>query len=367
MGTRLAGLLVKEMIQLLRDRVMLVLILWLYTIEVVICAYALSFEVNDMPLAVVDLDQTSASRALVESFLVTDAFAPAGYPASAPAATDWLQTGRARVALVIPERFQHDLARGDAPTVQVLLDGTNSNMAAQARGYALEIVNRFRAAPTIAAVSGGGVQPVVRVWYNPDQTYTSFVVLSMIALAAMMVGVIHPAASIVREKETGTIEQLQVTPIGTAELFVAKTFPTLVIGLLSIFPSLLIVWWFGVPMRGSFLLFLALTAVFLVSAISLGVLIASVSRTLQQALLLSFFSLFPLMFLSGTLAPVESMPALLQTLSLGSPLRHYMDVILGVFLKGIGLSELWLQALALLAIGAPLFATAMLIFRRGKP
>ncbi len=189
----------------------------------------------------------------------------------------------------------------------------------------------------------------------------------MIALAAMMVGVIHPAASIVREKEAGTIEQLQVTPIGTAELFVAKTFPTLVIGLLSIFPSLLIVWWFGVPMRGSFLLFLALTAVFLVSAISLGVLIASVSRTLQQALLLSFFSLFPLMFLSGTLAPVESMPGLLQTLSLGSPLRHYMDVILGVFLKGIGLSELWPQALALLVIGAPLFATAMLIFRRGKP
>lgn len=364
MRTRLTGLLLKEVIQLLRDRLILILILWLYTVEVVICAYALSFEAEDMPLAVVDLDRTPASRALVESFLVTDAFQPAGYPTTAPAATDWLQTGQARVALVIPEGFQRDLARSEVPSVQVLLDGTNSNMAAQARGYALEIVSRFRPTPITAAGSGRGVQPVVRVWYNADQTSTSFSVLSMIALAAMMVGVIHPAASIVREKESGTIEQLQVTPIGTAELFVAKTFPTLVMGLLSIFPSLLIVWWFDVPLRGSLLLFLGLTAIFLLSAIALGVLIAAISRTLQQALLLSFFGLFPLLFLSGTLAPVESMPEVLQTLSLGSPLRHYMDVILGVFLKGAGLPELWPQTLALLAIGAPLFVIAGWIFSR---
>jgi ABC-2 type transport system permease protein len=124
--------------------------------------------------------------------------------------------------------------------------------AAQARGYALRIANRFAAARTAARLNGRpAVEPVVRVWYNPDQTYTSFNVLSMVALAALMVGVIHPAASIVREIEAGTIEQLRVTPIRTAELFAAKTLPTLVIGLLSVFPSLLIVWWFGVPLRGN--------------------------------------------------------------------------------------------------------------------
>ncbi|GMQ90143.1 MAG: hypothetical protein BMS9Abin10_0495 [Gammaproteobacteria bacterium] len=133
---------------------------------------------------------------------------------------------------------------------------------------------------------------------------------------------------------------------------------------MSVFPSLLIVWWFGVPLRGSLLLFLLLTALFLLSAIGLGVLVATVSNTLQQALLLSFFGLFPLMFLSGTLVPVESMPEALQVLSLVSPLRYYMDVILGVFLKGAGLAELWPQALALIVIGVVLFGVAAVAFRR---
>lgn len=364
MAARLTGLIVKELIQFLRDRVMLILILWLYTVEVVICTLALSFEVKDMPLAVVDLDRSPASRTLAQSFLVSEAFELAGYPANGSVAADWLQRGRARVALVVPVGFQRDLTRDRAPSVQILLDGTNSNMAAQARGYALDIVSRYSMNPGLPANQAqSGALPIVRVWYNPDQTYTSFIVLSMVALAALMVGVIHPAASIVREKEAGTIEQLRVTPVGTAELFLAKTLPTLAIGLLSVFPSLLIVWWFGVPLRGSLPLFLGLTTLFLLSAIALGVLIASVTRTLQQALLLSFFGLFPIMFLSGTLAPVESMPKALQIFSLISPLRHYMDVILGIFLKGAGMAELWPQTLALIAIGAPLFAVATIIFR----
>ncbi|HXV25988.1 MAG TPA: ABC transporter permease [Alphaproteobacteria bacterium] len=364
MRTQLAGLVIKETIQFLRDRIMLILVLWLYTIEVVICTLALSIEVKEMALATVDLDRTPESRALVESFLVTDAFASAGYAASTAEATEWLQSGRARAALVVPQGFQRDLVRADSPSVQILLDGTNSNVAAQARGYALQIVSAFRAPIVTAGDTARGAQPVVRVWYNPDQTYTSFMVLSMVALAALMVGVICPAASIVREKESGTIEQLRVTPIGTGELFIAKTLPTLVMGLLSVFPSLLITWWFGVPLRGSLILFLGLTAVFLVSAIAIGVLIATVSRTLQQALLLSFFGLFPMMFLSGTVSPVESMPEVLQTLSLASPLRHYLDITLGIFLKGAGLRELWPQALILVAIGILLFGLATRIFSR---
>lgn len=359
------GLLVKEMLQFLRDRVMLILILWLYTVEVVICTLALSFEVKDMPLAVVDLDKSPASRTLIQEFLTSEAFAAAGSTKSATEAAKWLRTGRARVAVIIPERFQRELLRGDSPKVQILVDGTNSNVAAQARSYGLEIVNRFLAARSpIERQPLRGAIPVIRVWYNPDQTYTSFMVLSMVALAALMVGVIHPAASIVREKESGTIEQLRITPIGTFELFIAKIFPTFAMGLVSVFPSLLIVWWFGVPLRGSLGLFLALTGLFLLSAIALGVLVATVCRTLQQALLLSFFGLFPLMFLSGTLAPVESMPRFLQDISLISPLRHYMDVILGIFLKGSGFAELWPQALALAAIGGPLFGLATWVYRR---
>ena len=362
---RLLGLLYKETIQFSRDRVILILVLWLYTVEVVLCAYALTFDVKNLPLGVLDLDRSAASRQLVDGFSATDAFRLVGRPATARAAAGWLETGRAMLVVVVPEGFERGLHRGDPPRLQLLLDGSNSATAAIARSYALRAIERFLA-PWAAArgAPAGGAVPVVRVWYNPNQTFAYFMVLSMIALAALMVAMIHPAASIVREKEAGTIEQLLVTPIRTGELFLAKTVPTLVLGLLAVFPSLLIVWWFGVPLRGSLLLFLALTALFLLSAIALGVLVAALARTLQQALLLAFFALVPLMFLSGTLVPVESMPGFLQYLSLASPLRYYMDIILGVFLKGAGMAELWPQALALVVIGAVLYAGAAAAFRR---
>jgi len=362
---RLPSLLLKEIIQFSRDRVILILILWLYTVEVVICTYALTFDVKNLPYVAVDLDRSVASRQLLERFNVTESFDLVAQAHSEKAAGDWLQSGKASLVLVIPEDFQQKLARGESTVVQLLLDGSNSNTALIARGYARQILLEYQQdASPIGYTFVPAVQAAVRVWYNPDQKFTSFMALSMIALAALMVGMIHPAASIVREKEVGTIEQLIVTPIHTVELFIAKTVPTLTMGLLSIFPSLLIVWWFGVPLRGSLLLFLALTSLFLLSAIGLGVLVASISRTLQQALLLSFFGLFPIMFLSGTLVPVESMPDFLQWLSWLSPLRYYMDVILAVFLKGAGIQELWPQSLALLGIGIVLYSIALGVFRR---
>jgi ABC-2 type transport system permease protein len=367
MAVRLAGLLAKELIQFFRDRIMLVLILWLYTVEVVICAVALSFAVHDLPLALVDLDHSPASRALATAFAAGDAFRVTARPASETGATAALQAGTARTALIIPEHFTRRLARGEPAEVQLLVDGSNSTVAAQARAYALEIV-QDHARDQAYRLGGPAARPplgvALRSWYNPAADLERFTVLSMIALAALMVGVIHPAASIVREREIGTLEQLRVTPIGTAELFIAKTLPTLLMGLLAVFPSLLIARLFDVPLAGSLGLFLAYTAAFLGSAIGLGVLVAAIARTLQQALLLAFFGLFPLMFLSGTLAPVESMPEFLQRASVLSPLRHYMDVILGIFLKGAGLAELWPQGLALLAIGTALYAAAWAVFRR---
>lgn len=365
-ATRLAGLLRKEIVQFFRDPWVLGLILWLYTVEVVLCTYALSLEVEHMPATIVDQDRSVASRHVAQLFDLSDAFDLIEEAASPDQAAQWLESGRVGLVLVIPSGFEQAYQTGIYPTVQLLIDGTNSNTAANVRYYALELLHRFEAErPSIthATVTVSSI-PVRRIWYNPDQTTTAFMALSMIALAGMMVGVIHPAASIVREKEQGTIEQLLVTPIRTGELFFAKTVPTLIMGLLSLFPSLLIVAWFNVPLRGSFLLFLGLTAIFLLSAIGLGVLIAAVSRTLQQALLLAFFGLFPIMFLSGTLTPVDSMPDALQTLSLGSPLRYYMDIILGVFLKGAGWRELWQESLALVAIGTALFGLSLAAFRR---
>ncbi|MCG4451860.1 ABC transporter permease [Pseudomonas sp. MMS21-TM103] len=362
---RLGSLLIKELIQFFRDRVMLLLILWLYTVEVVICAYALGLDLRHLPLAVLDHDRSAYSRQLVDALTSGESFAFTGYPRDMRQAEGWLQEGRTRAVLVIPGDFAEALVRNETSTLQLLLDGSDANTAATARNYILRGLSLLQA--DAGPNPSPAIRPVIRIWYNPDLTYTRFMVLSMIALAALMVGVIHPAATIVREKELGTLEQLQVTPIRIGELFVAKTVPTLVIGTLSVFPSLLIVRWFDVPLRGSLTLFVLLTALFLLSAIAIGVLVAAVCRTLQQALLLAFFGLFPMMFLSGTLAPIASMPATLQYLSLLSPLRYYMDVILGIFLKGNGLADLWPQALALAGIGLLLFALAATVFRRQQP
>lgn len=365
MAPRLTSLLLKEFIQFSRNKVVLFLILWLYTVEVVVCTVALSFDVKHLPLAILDFDRTPESRTLERGFLAGEEFKLVGHPASEAEMSNMLQSGQAMLAITIPAGFARDLGRGAAPSIQILLDGTNSSTAAIARGYALKVVDLFhQSIAGMPATATASVQPVLRVWYNPDLTFTRFMVLSMIGLAAFMAGVICPAASIVREREVGTIEQLMVTPIGTGELFLAKTLPTLLMGLLAIFPSLLIAWWFEVPLRGSLVVFLALTALFLASAIGIGVLVASVARTLQQALLLAFFGLFPVMFLSGTVVPIKSMPDFLQSLSLLSPLRYYTDIILSIFLKGAGLAELWPQAVALAAIGTLLFGCSALIFRR---
>ena len=365
MAPRLKSLIVKEFIQFSRNRVISILILYLYTIEVVICVLAFSFDVRNLPLAILDFDRTPASRSLERSFLAGDSFKLVGRPASEAQVQNMLQAGNASVALIIPPGFARAIARGSAPSIQILLDGTNSTTAAVARGYALKVVGLFELSLTPeGAIAAPVVRPVLRVWYNADLTFVRFNVLSMIALAALLSGVIQPAASIVLERELGTIEQLMVTPIATGELFLAKTLPTLLIGLLALFPSLLIAWWFAVPLRGSLVLFLALSALYLLSAIGIGVLVAAVTRTLQQALLLAFFGLFPIMFLSGTLVPIKSMPDFLQTLSLVSPVRYYTDIILGIFLKGAGFMELWPQVLALLAIGTALFGCALLVFRR---
>lgn len=359
MGTRLRSLLLKEMTQFFRDRVLLGLILFLYLGDTIMCTVALSYDVKHVPLALIDEDRTIESRDLAARFFSTESFRSVGTPENEAQASAWLQSGKTMAAVVIPKGFGRNLRSHPPAKVQILLDGSNSNTALITRGYVLRIVGMFDQAwtPPQAVVHAMAV-PTIRVWFNPSLTFTAFMVLTMIGTAAILVGVIQPAAFIVREKEIGTIEQLMITPIKMGEMFAAKTLPALLMGLLAMFPALLVVHFFGVSLRGSLIMFLALSALFLVSAIAMGVLIASVTRTLQQALLLSFFGLFPIIFLSGTLVPIESMPKALQILSLASPLRHYTDVVLGIFLKGVGIEVLWPQSLALLGIGATLYLIA---------
>jgi ABC-2 type transport system permease protein len=354
----------KELTQFLRDRLMLLIILFLYTVEALMCVYALSFDVRDLPTAVRDLDRSVASRQLVDHFERSGYFRIDHGVGRDEDLARLLDRGEVLAAIVVPPGFAERLVRGVPAPVQLILDGSNANTASVAKGYAERIVQDYafeqRNAHDIPMV----IEHHPRVWYNAELTYSHFVMLSMIAIAGMMVGVFTAAAGIVREKESGTIEQLLVTPVRPAELMAAKMAPPLLVGLLALFPSLFVAAMVGVPLRGSVTLFVMFSAVFLLSGMGIGILIATVTGTLQQALLVSFFVLFPVSFLSGTVVPLESMPTWLQYLMELSPLRHYMESILGLFLKGVGLEVLWPRLLAMVLIGTVLLSLAIRRWRR---
>lgn len=353
---RLASLVRKELRQLRRDPVLLVLIAWLFTVEVVLCSYALTFDLHDAPVAVENLDRSPASRALVDRIERSEEFRVAALATTGRADLGYLlDRGDALAVLRIPEGFSRSLRGQGVTRPQLLVDGADAASGATVRGYLLALVTRQMTESAVRGRSAPPRSPVLsrtRVWFNSGLRTVYFMVLSMIALAAMMVGVIHPAASLVREKEAGTLEQLLVSPAQPGELLLAKLVVTLLASLAGLVVSLGVILWFGVPIRGSLALFFAVSIVFLVSAIGLGILVATFAQNLQQALLLAFFGLIPVMFLSGTMVPIEAMPRPVQLASLASPLRYYMECLLGIFLKGSGWRLLWPQVTAMGGIGA---------------
>jgi ABC-2 type transport system permease protein len=365
MPGRLFGLLGKEFAQMLRDPVMLFLIFWLTTVEIAMCTMAVGMDVKNLKLGLIDHDRSAASRALSEELTSADTFVLAGVFTSEAQAEAGLKAGKLAAVVEIAPGFGARVASGRQTSIGVVVDGSNADVASRARAYIIEMTARFAQERTMGAMPmRAGIQPAVRVWYNPNLTNTRFEALAMLAQAGFMLAVILPAAGMVREKQNGTLEQIRVTPIRAHELFLGKVLPPVTVTLGSLLPSLLVLRVLHVPMNGSVTTFMALEALFLLSAVSIGMFVASITDTLQQALLTSFFSLFPLLFLSGSVSPIESMPVWLQVASEASPLRHGIAITTGLFLKGAGMGELWPHAIALAAIGGPLFLSAWFIFRR---
>lgn len=369
---RLNALIQKEFIQFFRYRPLVILVIWTIAVEIALCAYAITYDVKALALAVQDLDGSFESRDLINRFAQTEYF-DATYAAHGASDLErLLESGRADLALVIPPDFSRRLGQQLPSPVQLLLDGSNSNTALIALGYAEQIirgysreveVNRLR-----RAVGHMGelpsVRSEVRTWYNPDLESVYFIVVSMLVLGVMMIATIHPAAAVAWEKEAGTIEQLMVMPFRPWELLVAKVAPTFVVSLVSLALALWVPWWFEVPIRGSLSLFFALSVLFLFSSLGWGLFLGTLSKNLQQALLLAFFTIFPVMVISGTLVPVESMPGPIQFLSYLSPLTYYMEIGLGIFLKGVGMEVLWPQALAMVVLGLVIFTLSLSRLRR---
>lgn len=362
-GLRRVGVTVrKELLQLRRDPRLFRLLLVAPVLQLVVFGYAVSTDVRHTGTFVVDRDATAASRELIAAFTASGYFDLAGAslrPADAVAALD---RGEATVALVIPERYAADLAAGRA-RVQVLFDGTNSNVASVALGYAERIVQSHA-----LAAAGSPAPPVElrdRAWFNPSLESRNYNVPAVVGAIILLVCQVLTSLAVVREREIGTLEQLMVSPIRPAELIAGKTIPFALIGLVDLVViTLVAVFWFDVPFAGSPLLLLLASALFLLPALGIGLLISTVSKTQQEAFLASFLVFMPSMLLSGFLFPIGSMPEPFQWLTLVNPLRHFLEIVRGIFLKGVGLEALWPQHLALAGLGLVLLGLAAARFRK---
>ncbi len=370
---RLKRMMIKEFLQVLRDPRMLGVIFGVPLIQTLVFGYVVSTDVTDVPTAVVDRDRSPASRELVAAFTSSGHFRVVSAEGGMERAQAMLDDGSAGAVLRIDEGFAGDLEGGRTARVQLIVDGTDSNTARVVLVYANRIAERFseavraarlpRAAGRVAA--GGGVELVHRAWFNENLESRNFFVPGIIAMLVMLVTVILTSMAVVREKEVGTIEQLLVSPITPAEFILGKTLPFAIIGYVDVLlVSFLGVFWFDVPIRGSVLLLLLSTTFYLMTTLGIGLLISTACRTQQQALMTVFLVFFPFVLLSGFMFPVENMPRSVQYLTWVNPLRYFLVILRGIFLKGAGVEILWPQMAALLGMGASLLAAATLRFRK---
>lgn len=373
MNRRLAGLMRKEFIQFFRDKALVILILYTF-VEIAICGWALTLEVRNMPTAVYDADRSAESRALIESFTRLDSFTLVERVED-PAEIDRLMDkGKVQFGLIIPPNFSRNLKAGTPTDVQLLLDGSNSSIAGQAMADASALLMDYNGQVALARVERSGqaghgflpqVKNLVRILYMPQLKYVHFIMLTMLAITVLLLGVLVPAAGIVREKAAGTFEQLMITPITGAELIAAKIIPMILVKLAGLTIGVAMsMWIFDVPLRGSLLLFYGISVLMFLSSSGIGVLMGTYAQNMQQTLLMAFFLLFPLAFLSGTMVPISNMPDFLRWLTFLSPLRYYVEATLGIFLKGVGLEVLWPQTLALAIFGLVLLGISTLRFRK---
>jgi ABC-2 type transport system permease protein len=368
--SRVVTLVKKEFIQIRRDRRMLPILLVLPVMQLIILGYAVSSDIKHVSTVVCDLDRTPESRAFTDRFAATEYFDIRYRVDDERRIKDLMDAGRVRVGIVIPPRFAARLARQETATVQLLLDGSDSNTATVAQGYVTQIVNAASARIILERLGPkstlpAAVNPTIRVWFNPDLKSVNFMVPGVIALILTIVTMTMTATAIVKEKERGTIEQLIVTPIRPHQLMLGKAIPFVIIAYVDILIVVVAgVLWFRVPIAGSFLLLLALSGLFIMTTLGLGLLISTVSQTQQQAMMLSFFINPPFMLLSGFIFPIASMPEPMQYITYIIPLRYFLIIIRGIFLKGIGLEILWPQALALLAFGVTVLTLSAMRFRK---
>ena len=362
---RLLFMVWKELLELRQDRRMLPIVFVAPVVQLLILGYAVTMDVRDVPMVVLDEDRTSSSRKLIDQFSASPYFTVQSILSSGREIAPYFEQGRAWLVLSIPAGYGQRIGSGRPATVQFLADGTDATSTNIGVGYATNLLASY-AQELVAERLPPGTRPPgglvadVRVWFNPQLETRFFMIPGVLALLLIVMTVVLASMGIVREKELGTLEQLHVTPLKRWQLIVGKLLPYALIGIIDIFLVVgVAVGWFQVPLLGSFWLLFGLTLVFLLTTLGLGLFVSTISQNQQQAMMTSvFFFVVPMMYLSGFVFPIESMPAWIQPITYVIPLRYYLVIVRGIFLKGVGLETLWPQALALLAWGVPILGLA---------
>ena len=356
----------KELRQLFRDAKTKRVIFVSPVIQLILFGYAVNTDVRNVATALVDHDRTPESRVLVDAFTASGYFRIAtrsDRPADLGLALDH---GRAVVGLEIPAGYSRDLAAGRSPSVQLLVDGTNSNTATVAQGYATRIVQQL-GAELVAASTGvapAGIDLRARAWFNPSLESRVYNVPAVIGVIVLLMCLLLTSMAVVREREVGTLEQLLVSPLSAGELMLGKTIPVAGIALVQMaIVTTVALLWFDVPLRGPVPTLLLAAALFILAGLSFGLFISTISATQQEAFLAMFLFLLPAIILSGFLYPIDTMPEIFQTLTLANPLRHFLEIVRGIFLRGAGIAELWVQFAVLSGMAAAGLTVATRRFR----
>jgi ABC-2 type transport system permease protein len=370
---RIRHMLVKEFIQVFRDPKMRGVIFMMPIIQTLVFGYAVTTDVRHVRTAVYDLDHSVASRELTSRFVRSGYFDLVADVSREGDVRALMDRGTVRAVLQINRGFGGDLAAGRTATVQVIVDGTDSNTAAVVLDYAARITQAYSTdilVRRIAELPGpiarpGAVELESRAWFNENLESRNFYVPGVIAIIVLLITLMLTSMAVVREKEIGTMEQIIVTPIRPVEFILGKTVPFALIGFADVLIITTIgVGWFEIPIRGSLLVLFGATALYLLTTLGIGLLISTVSQTQQQAMMSSFFFYFPAVLLSGFMFPIANMPTVVQWLTYLNPLRYFLVIVRGVFLKGVGPDILWPQMASLAVMGVVTLGLASRRFRK---
>ena len=370
MMRRIRTLIRKEFLELRRSPQLLRIVIVAPVLQLTLLGYAATTDVKNVPVIVVDGDRSTLSRALLERFAASPYFEIVAEELDASAIDDDLARGRAWLAIIVPPGLEEHVTRGSDDRdrrVQVIADGTDANSSGVALAYVQGLVAAFnaeRAQATLASpVPLASIDGRVRIWFNPELESRNFMIPGVLALLLLLITANLSSMAIVREREHGTLDQLQVTPLGRWELILGKLLPYALVGFIDVLLVLAVaVLWFEVPLRGSVPLLLGSCVIYLMCTLGLGLFVSTISSTQQQAMMTStFFFLIPMIYLSGFIFPIENMPAPIQAITTIIPLRYFLVIVRGIFLKGVGLEVLWPQLAALAVWG--LAALTLAVYR----